>query len=248
MDRMLTPAGDAGVREAMLPLMLSTQMRLPPHLAELSDDERNRAEKAFYSQQSAEYCRLLGHIPLDILKAAADASVLESPFFPFPADLMKHAGPEFDRRKRESERIDRMIAIGGRTQQAKAQTFQPEPEEHRLRAAIWRGWDARINGKGFLTARLWWSGQEAERRLAQLEQREPENWALDVGPEQQDMVEKADGPGLPPPSPESQARLKLALAKRWREQGNDERADSLEAEAHRLAPALFEPAEEPVAA
>ncbi len=161
----LKPAGDQGVAEVMMPLMLTTIMPATEGMSDMT-------VQAFYAAKASEYQRHLRDVPLDILKAAADACVRESGFFPTVADFFKHSRLELEKRKRQADRIRALI--DSRNRPAPAQEFKPEPEEVRLRGAIWRGWRDR---ETFTGPASWKRASDAERRLAQLESREPAEWA-----------------------------------------------------------------------
>ena len=119
----LKPAGDAGVHEAMMPLMLTTLM---PATEGMSD----QTLQSFYAAKAGEYQRHLREVPLDILKSAADACVRESEFFPAVAALLRHARVELEKRRRQADRIKALIDARNRPQAKPA--FVKEPEHVRL--------------------------------------------------------------------------------------------------------------------
>ena len=119
----LKPAGDEGVAAVMMPVMLTT---LVPATEGMSDTTL----QGFYAAKAGEYQRHLREVPLDILKAAADACVRESEFFPAVAALLRHAKVELEKRRRQAERIKALIDARNRPQAKPA--FEQEPEHVRL--------------------------------------------------------------------------------------------------------------------
>lgn len=197
----MQPCGEAGVREVMLALMLTKQMPGTNGMSEAT-------QQGFYSAKIAEYSRLLGHVPLDILKTSADLSALESPFFPFPADLMKHADPLLGHRQRQQKRILDLIKRGGRPEVVKP--FVEDTQDVKLRtliaAAMRRGQVDKAAGY--------------ERELAKIEHRDPEAWSLrDEQPSIAAPVTKEFEPAKP--SPGMTKRLG-ELATAWRAPPRDD--------------------------
>lgn len=166
MEQMLKPAGDAEFKKALLPLLLATVM---PNMEGMDD----QTQQAFFAAKSCEYSRLMSHFPVDIIREACDAHVMRSKFFPAIAELMEFAEPAFGHRQRQASRIDWLIKNGGRP---KPVEFVPEPEEVRLRATIKRFFD---NRGTFIEHVLKRSAITAEKRLAEIESRDVESWALD---------------------------------------------------------------------
>jgi hypothetical protein len=166
-ERQLQPAGDAGIRDALLP-MLMAGLRMP-NMEGMPDD----VQQKFFAGQVSEYTRLLGHVPLDIFKAACDAHVLESDWFPTVAQLNKHAGPALEKRRRQRDRILRLIDIAKK----KAEPARTETEVERLNGDIER-WRKRPGH--FLADMLKRTAIRAEKRLAEIEGREVAEWARDA--------------------------------------------------------------------
>lgn len=173
-----------------------------------------------------------GDLPND-LWSSATLNLLQSHKFgmPKPPHLRDAVEVEFRKRTTELRRAREMLDVVD--EQRKPRAFEKDPPDARLRTL--RDGLLKI-GKRFRAAGY-------ERDLAALEKREPDDWARNPPTEQQ-VADKADDVKLPPPSPEAQARLNLALAKSWRARGIDARAESLERQARELAPQIFEPAPE----
>lgn len=161
-EHQLTPAGDEGVHSVMVPLMLTQQLQSTEGMEE-------ETMITFMARKGAEYQRHLREVPLDILKAAADACVLASPFFPTVADLFKHVRPEWEKRKRQADRLKALIAHRNNPAAAAPQPSARELEsrEQRLRNGI-----ASCRRFGRMGTAIEW-----ERELAALEGREVEEWA-----------------------------------------------------------------------
>lgn len=124
---MLKPIGAAGVKSALVPLMLTQQLENLDNLPEGFEPA------AYLHQKSAEYERHLEHLPVDILRAACDAHAKASKFFPAVAELIAYAGPALDERKQQQSRVALLIRGGG---QAKAEPFKHDPRDVVLRTLI----------------------------------------------------------------------------------------------------------------
>lgn len=122
MNLLLKPCGPPGVTEALMPLMMTQAM---PSM----DGVEQETMQKFLAGTVFEYTRHLEHIPLDILKAACDACVPESEFFPRVANIRKHADPALAKRHRQSARIDQLIRGKG---QPVAPAFVADPAHVRL--------------------------------------------------------------------------------------------------------------------
>lgn len=170
-ELLLRPAGDSGVAEALMPMLMTQQIENLDSLPEkISPD-------VWLTATTIEYARHLRDYPPDILKAACDAHVTGgSQFFPKVYEITKHANAALELRKRQQWRIDQLIRTANKPSEIPA--FVKEPEEWRLRASIWRGWKDRVDGGSFLSPVLWRSAQDSERRLAHIENREPAEWAV----------------------------------------------------------------------
>lgn len=126
MEHMLKPAGDEGLRRALMPLMLSTIM---PNMEGMSDE----TQQSFFAAKTGEYSRLMQHLPPDIIREACDQHVKRSKFFPAIAELMEFAEPALGHRQRQAARIAALIKGGGRPI---AKPFEPEPRDVVLRTLI----------------------------------------------------------------------------------------------------------------
>lgn len=164
---------------------------------------------------------------------------------PKPPDFRRAVVEKFTVRQRRLDRCRRMMALHGDAfdarRGAKPAAFQPEPEEVRLRASIKRFHDCGVGS--FLRPMLQRSAIAAEKRLAEIEHREPEAWTRQGPSKAVAEAPKAPDVDLPKPSPKMQAALNRAAAKRHREQGREGLAVMLEREADALAP---EHVEEPL--
>ena len=163
----LKPAEESEIRSAILPLALS--LKVENKLI----SEENEAE--FYRQMIAELVRHLKGTPLDIVRAACDAHVRVSEFFPTVAALLKHVTPELEKRQGQEFRIKRLCdAQAAPKKKPEPAPFVAESEEVRLRADIerWRNYPG-----GFMADALKRRAIASEQRLAELESREPEEWA-----------------------------------------------------------------------
>jgi hypothetical protein len=166
---MLKPATEQQIRNTLLPLMLTLKIE-----NKLLTEEN---EREFYSTMVAELVRHLKETPPDILAEACDAHVKESPFFPTVADLFKHIKPAIERRKTQQWRIAQIVAAANRP--TRAEPFKPEPEDVRLRATVEHYHKHR---ESFLGPILRKNAVAAEQRLAEIENRAPEDWALEQAP------------------------------------------------------------------
>lgn len=171
---MLKPIGAAGVKAALVPLMLTQQLENLDNLPE-------GFEPAVYlHQKSAEYERHLAHIPVDILRASCDAHAKASKFFPAVAELIAYATPMLDERKQQQSRIALLIRNGGKPTETRAKTWAELTPDERRAATIEKlkgGIPVMRKHKRLATAIQW------ERELADLEGRPMERWALEPIPE-----------------------------------------------------------------
>lgn len=194
LEARIVPCGEAGVGKALMPLLMTTQM---PNTDGMSEETL----QAFGVAKMAEYGRLLRDVPADILEAAADACAKASPFFPAVADIFKHANPLIEKRQRQLHRVNELIRR--QNAPAEAPAFKPEPEEVRLRAEIarWR----RVGADVVMGVNLKRNAIAAEKRLAEIENRVVEAWAL----EQQ--TEATVLPPAPPPRAGRHAETRYAV-------------------------------------
>lgn len=169
MAHLLTPVGEEGLGRALMPLMLTTVM---PNMDGMSD----ATQQSYFAAKVSEYGRLLAHYPADIIRDACDAHVKRSKFFPAIAELNEFAEPALALRQRMARRLEVLIKNGGRPPVV-AEEFKPEAEDVRLRGAIKRYHDRKGS---FLEHVLKRSAIAAEKRLAEIENRPVEEWALDV--------------------------------------------------------------------
>ena len=182
---LLMPAGEAGVRRVITAMMFAG-LRMP-----VTDGMDESTMQAFLAEQGATFQRHLKDIPYDILDKAADACVRDSPIFPAVADFFRHAKPELEKRRQQCERINRLRALKDSPKQEEA--FVPEPEDVRLRGIVARYLKHR---ESFLGPGLAKNAIASERRLAEIEKREPAEWARDIVAAPQPVATTA--PPLPP--------------------------------------------------
>src|SRR6185369_1744156 len=99
---------------------------------------------------------------------------------PEAADLRKAVQGKLDERSKQLARCKAMLAKAGKPEAPGE--FQKEPEEYRLRHSIWRGWEFKTGiRQGFMAEKAWFWALRDECRLAELEQREPADWAKPAG-------------------------------------------------------------------
>lgn len=192
-----------------------------------------------WQYQTKLYARTLEDIPSDVWFDVTKDLLKTYEWFPGTAAIAKRAEPILAERRKQLERAEATLAVfdGGRPQitgaAAKTSTFEREPREVRLRT---------------LRNSLRKVGQHEraagyERELANLENREPEDWVNELVADRAAGAVKAPDVELPKPSPKMQAALNRAAAKRHRQQGREGLAAMLEREADVLAP---EHVEEPM--
>lgn len=161
---------------------------------------------------------------------------------PKPPDFRRAVIEKFTARQRRLDRCRRMMALHGDAFDARRGTkpveFTPEPEEVRLRASIKRFRDSGVGS--FLRPMLQRSAVAAEKRLAEIEGREPEAWTRQGPSSAAAEAPKAPDVTLPAPSAKTRAALNRAAARRHREQGREGLAAMLEREADALAPERVE--------
>lgn len=126
---MLKTAGDAGVGEALMPMLFTQTIE---NLDNLPDKV---SPDIWLQAKSLEYARHLRDYPIDILKAACDAHVVASKFFPAVAEIAVHARPLLEARQRQAWRIEQLIR---RANTPKLAAFVPDPEHVRL--LMWIKW------------------------------------------------------------------------------------------------------------
>lgn len=171
-EHMLKPAGDEGLRAALLPLMLSSVM---PNM----DGMEDTTMQAFFAAKVAEYSRLINHVPADIIRDACDAHVLKSKFFPAIAELMEHATPALEHRKRQAHRIGLLLKGGG---QPIKPAFVPDPEHVRLLGMLKHyervGGSLYSAAKSNATRKRLQELHDAELELASTEGRDAAEWTV----------------------------------------------------------------------
>ena len=172
-----------------------------------------------------------GDVPNDLWSAGILELLKTHKFgMPKPPHFREAVDAELKERQKHLKRAQEMLDKARET--PKPAAFVREPQDVRIRGL--RDSFRRI-GKVAKAASY-------ERQLAEMEGRDVEDWARDPAPEAVEV--RVEPPTLPPLSPEMQALTKLSVARSWRNQGNEERAQQLEAQARELAPHLFEaPAE-----
>lgn len=166
LDAKLAPCGRQGVGPILSPLMVTLKGRGTDGMS-----EQNAA--AYYSVQADRYAVLLEHVPAKILEAACIAHERVSDWFPTAHELLKHCEPEMEKLGWQRRWLDK-IPVAGKNPPKVVHDFEPEPEEVRLRTAIERGHKYR---NGFMGENLWRSAIRAEIRLAEIEGRQPADWA-----------------------------------------------------------------------
>jgi hypothetical protein len=114
------------------------------------------------------------HYPEDLLQSATLELLKTRTFRPSPAEIVAVIEPRYGERQRMLDRAKSLVAP---IEQA-AKPFEPEPLEVRLRAAIDR-WE-RNKDHPMMADRLRKTAIESEIRLAEIEKREPRDWALDL--------------------------------------------------------------------
>lgn len=131
-EHMLKPIGAAGVKAALVPLMLTQQ------LENLDNLPAGFEPAAYLHQKSAEYERHLAHFPFDILRGACDAHARASKFFPAVAELIAHAGPALELRQRQRDRIGVLITASNPARKAAEEV--PAWKRHDLTADERKQW------------------------------------------------------------------------------------------------------------
>lgn len=128
------------------------------------------ASDAEWRGRAAEYARLLGHYPADIWADACDEHARESTWFPTIHELNERMLARLGRRKRAIERLERML---------EHETSRSEGREDRgtrLRAIV-RVYQENMGSRSTVVAMLRRSAVRAEIELAEMEGREPAEWA-----------------------------------------------------------------------
>lgn len=152
-----------------------------------------------------------GHLPDDLWTAGTLELLKTKTYMPSPAEMIEVVGKRFTERERMLLRARSMLP--STAPKAPATAFVAEPLEHRLRHAIWRGWEAKTGPGHFMAAKMWEWGCRAERELAGIEQREPAGWAAIEGGKIITVAEVA--PKLSPSAVRTRDRLaELALRNR----------------------------------
>ena len=198
-------------------------------LSALPSQGANAVNAALWADNVCDVC---DGYPEDLLQAACLEVLKTRTWRPSPAEIVKLIEPKHAERRRMLARARRLLPESPKP--AAEAMFQPEPEEDRLRATIRR---FHACGAGsFLRPVLQRSAIEAEKRLAEIEGRQPGGWIRDGLTPSPTEGPKAPDVDLPAPSPKMQAALNRAAAKRHREQGREGVAAMLEREADALDP------------
>jgi len=247
---MLKPCGDAGVAEALMPMLLTQAIENLDNLPEKITPD------IWLSNTVNEYARHLRDYPADILRSACDAHVRGgSQFFPKVFEITRHATPVLERRQREARRVDWLIELQARPVKPTPPAFKEEPLHVRLLSML--SWQERLGSqlynldKAAKTRRELAVLAEDERIAAVNDHRAVEEWAT---------FDYAAGLPPAPPEPEpldpptrvgtfasagiaaasatvaSAAALRRAMARQHRSQGRDVYADQLDQQADALAP------------
>lgn len=159
--------------------------------------------------------------------------------------IIKH-----ERRIIELARCRQLAKVVVQRNAEKANPRNIETEEMRLRARIWRGWQAMHEGS-FMGAMLMKSACQAERQLAKIEGRSTASWAMLDYVIEPDTKRRDDGDAKIIESPRMRASLNRSLAREHRRAGNADYAKILEDAAQCLypindlgGPLTFEPVNE----
>lgn len=155
------------------------------------------------SLQRAVWREALGHIPNDLWTQATMHLITHHKFgMPKPAHFMDVIGVQW---KARSTKLHRLKAMMGTGRSKPVTQFEREPRDVRLRSMIASG---RKHGRMDMAAR-------AERELADVEGRRPEDWALAAERSaQRDGAARIDLPSLPD-SPTMQAKLLPGRIRYW---------------------------------
>lgn len=205
-------------------------------LSALPSQGANATNAAFWTDNVIDVCR---EYPEDLLQSACLELLKTRQWRPTPAEIVRTIEAKHSERRRMLARAKRLLPEASKPTEAPA--FTPEPEEDRLRATIRRFLDGNVGS--FLRPMLQRSAIAAEKRLAEIERREPGAWIRDGLSASTSEGLKPPDVELPKPSPKTQAALNRAAARRHREQGREGIAAMLEREADALAP---ERREEPI--
>lgn len=182
LEERLKPGGEPGVRKALAALMLTT---IPPATEGMSDETM----AGFMAAKASEYQRLLADVPADLLERAADKCARESEFFPTVAGLLKHVTPELEKRRRQRDRLGRLLEAANKPATKPAPPpFVAEPRDVILGTLIKA---ARARGQMDKAMRY-------ERELAEFLGREVEEWArIDAPLEPSNVGEKLNAAPKP---------------------------------------------------
>lgn len=160
----MVPAAPEWIKSCLMRLAVMTHIEghkeLTPH-----------QKQQYWKASAEEYIRLLGKYPADIWAAATDEAILQRPFFPKPAVLNALMQPKLARRAEAIWRIERMLTV--------PEPKRGEPKEElpvRLRCVV-DLWKKQPEGS-FIKGVLRKGAIDAERKLAALEGRAVETWAL----------------------------------------------------------------------
>lgn len=117
-------------------------------------------------------CDVCDGYPEDLLQGACLELLKTRTFRPSPAEIVKLIEPKHAERRRMLARAKRLLPDTAKP--ADVATFQPEPEDVRLRGMVERF--HRCPPGSFLRPILQRSAIEAEKRLAEIEGRQPSDW------------------------------------------------------------------------
>lgn len=138
-------------------------------LSALPSQGANAVNAALWTDNVVDVCE--GY-PEDLLQGACLELLKTRTFRPSPAEIVKLIEPKHSERKRMLARARRLLPDTAKP--AGAETFQPEPEDVRLRGMIDRF--HRCRPGSFLRPILQRSAIAAEKRLAEIEGRQPSDW------------------------------------------------------------------------
>jgi hypothetical protein len=170
--------GPREIREAIGTLRVYLQPAADKHisdcLARMALVMRARdGSAAEWKARAGEYMRILSGYPTDIWNEVCDALIGETPFFPTPADLKIRLDAGLSLRQRRIKRLEAML-----TRPANDRNEPKEPRAKRLRAVVnaWKELPENSMAKSVLGA----SARNSEIELAEIENRKPEAWAMEV--------------------------------------------------------------------
>lgn len=178
------------------------------------------AEKARLRLET--WCEANSDIPVDLWGRATIEALRTRKFMPRPAEIRELISVRLIERVNFLARAERMLSVSG----PKDAPFIEDPEDVKLRTIL----------KWKKAAHKWKEAAPLELRLAMLENREPESWALEKSWPAPSAI-SPDAPVLPPLSKEMQAATIRAAANHHERDGRKDYAAVLRRQADQLHPA-----------